>query len=203
MKSTELNKVMRSLTLPSKFIKNGRLAYYKLTHETGATILVGVYLDSSVDPNSFFVQYFVQCLYLPFSTFIFSLGDRIDGHWEISDLPEINRKLHNFNKFDKLNSFKDFIPFLEKHPYYGEGTGRNQYFALTYFVEKNFKESLKYLDKILELKNHTNPEWFKHDIQNAEQMKCFIIENSYQKGINQILKWQQETMSAIKLKTIT
>ena len=200
MKSTELNKIMRGLALPSKFNKNGRLAYYNLTHETGAKILVGIYLDSSVDPNSFFVQYFVQCLYVPFSTYIFSLGDRIGSHWKASDLPEINQRLVSFSKFDNLNSFNEFIPFLEKNTYYGEGTGRSQYFALTYFIEKNYDYSLRYLDEILKLRNHSNPEWFKQDILNAEQIKKCIVKNDYQTGIEQILKWQQETISAIKLK---
>lgn len=73
MKSTELNKIMRKLIFPDRFKKKGRLAYYTLTHKTGAMVLVGFYLDNSIDPNSFFVNYFAQCLYVPFSTYNFSL----------------------------------------------------------------------------------------------------------------------------------
>lgn len=65
---------MRKLNLPDKFKKKGRLAYYTLAHKTGAMVLVGFYLDNSIDPNSFFVNYFAQCLYAPFSTYNFSLG---------------------------------------------------------------------------------------------------------------------------------
>lgn len=65
---------MRKLILPDRFKKKGRLAYYTLAHKTGAMVLVGFYLDNSIDPNSFFVNYFAQCLYAPFSTYNFSLG---------------------------------------------------------------------------------------------------------------------------------
>ncbi len=200
MKTTDLNKVMKGITLPDKYIKKGRLAYYILKHDTDASILVGFLLGNCSDKDSFILHYFAQCLYEPFVTYNLSLGDRIGLHWKVRDLPEINQKLSKFNEFDTLNSFKDFIPFLEKNNYYGEVTGRNMYFALTYFIEKNFKESLKYLDEILKLKNHTNLEWLKQDILYAEQIKSYIIENDYQIGIEQLLKWQQETISAIKFK---
>ena len=44
MKSSELNKIMRLLNFPDRFKKKGRLAYYTLTHKTGAIVLVGFYL---------------------------------------------------------------------------------------------------------------------------------------------------------------
>lgn len=71
-----------SLNFPDRFKKKGRLAYYTLTHKTGAIVLVGFYLDNSIDPNSFFVNYFAQCLYVPFCTYNFSLGDRIGSYWQ-------------------------------------------------------------------------------------------------------------------------
>lgn len=46
MKSSELNKIMRLLNFPDRFKKKGRLAYYTLTHKTGAIVLVGFYLDN-------------------------------------------------------------------------------------------------------------------------------------------------------------
>ena len=200
MNTTELNKVMKELTLPTKYTKAGKLAYYRLNHETGASILVGIYLDSSIDSNLFFVQYFVQCLYIPFTTYVFSLGDRIGKHWEVTDIPEINQKLNDFNSFDNLNTFSDFLPYLEQNIYYGESTGRNQCFALTHFVQKNYSKSLQFLNDIIALKNHVNSEWFKQDIKNAEQMKYLIDDGKYQMGIEQILKWQSETTTAIKLR---
>ena len=200
MKTSELNKVMKELALPAKYTKAGKLAYYRLNHETGASILVGIYLDSSIDANLFFVQYFVQCLYIPFTTYVFSLGDRIGKHWKVTDIPEINQKLYDFNKLNKLNTFSDFLPYLEQNPYYGESTGRNQCFALTYFIQKNYAKSLQFLNDIIVLKNHVNSEWFKQDIKNAEQIKSLIDDDKYQTGIEQILKWQSETMTAIKLR---
>lgn len=111
MKSTELNKIMRKLILPDRFKKKGRLAYYTLAHKTGAMVLVGFYLDNSIDPNSFFVNYFAQCLYAPFSTYYFSLGNRLGSYWDINRMSELQDKLNEFDVFDKLNTFEGFLLF--------------------------------------------------------------------------------------------
>ena len=82
MKTTELNKIIKEIKFADKFIKNGILAYYIIKDKSGASVLIGFYLDSSTDKDSFFLQYFVQCLYVPFSTYNFSLGERIGNHWK-------------------------------------------------------------------------------------------------------------------------
>ena len=53
MKALTLNKILRDLTLSDKFTKKGQLAYYIVTHRTGAMVLVGLYLDKSIDSTSF------------------------------------------------------------------------------------------------------------------------------------------------------
>ena len=42
MKSSELCKICHKLIFPNKFRKKGRLAYYTLSHKTGAMVLVGL-----------------------------------------------------------------------------------------------------------------------------------------------------------------
>lgn len=200
MKPAEFNKIMKGISFPERFIKKGRLAYNILNHETGAKILAGFYLDSSIDKDSFFVQYFVQCLYLPFTTYNFSLGDRIGSYWSNGDIELLNIELTNFRKFDSLYMFDDFIPYLENNIFYGNELGRTQYFALTYFIEKNFEKSLQYITEIIKLKSHSNPDWFKEDILNAEFIKNCIEKDNFQKGIEQILKWQGDTIKSLKLK---
>ena len=111
MKSTELSKITRKLILPDRFKKKGRLAYYTLAHKTGAMVLVGFYLDNSIDPNSFFVNYFAQCLYAPFSTYNFSLGGRLGSYWDINRMSELQGKLNEFDVFDKLNTFEDILQY--------------------------------------------------------------------------------------------
>lgn len=136
MKSSELNKIMRLLNFPDRFKKKGQLAYYTLTHKTGAIVLVGFYLDNSIDSNSFFVNYFAQCLYVPFCTYNFSLGDRIGSYWQIDRMPDLQDKINNFDVFNELNTFEDFLAILKKHPYYGSKTGRDVYFAFTNYILK-------------------------------------------------------------------
>lgn len=200
MKSSELNKIMRLLKIPDRFKKKGRLAYYTLTHKTGAIVLVGFYLDNSIDPNSFFVNYFAQCLYVPFCTYNFSLGDRIGSYWQIDRMPDLQDKINNFDVFNELNTFEDFLAILKKHPYYGSKTGRDVYFAFTNYILKDYGKSEYFLDKIISLKKRDNHNLFSHEIENAQFLKDCIEKCNYDKGINQILLWQAQTINGLGLR---
>ena len=199
MKSSELSKIMKKLIFPNKFKKKGRLAYYTLTHKTGAIVLVGFYLDNSIDPNSFFVNYFAQCLYVPFCTYNFSLGDRIGSYWQIDRMPDLQDKINNFDVFNELNTFEDFLAILKKHPYYGSKTGRDVYFAFTNYILKDYGKSEYFLDKIISLKKRDNHNLFSHEIENAQFLKDCIEKCNYDKGINQILLWQAQTINGLGL----
>lgn len=200
MKSSELNKIMRLLNFPDRFKKKGRLAYYTLTHKTGEIVLVGFYLDNSIDPNSFFVNYFAQCLYVPFCTYNFSLGDRIGSYWQIDRMPDLQDKINNFDVFNELNTFEDFLAILKKHPYYGSKTGRDVYFAFTNYILKDYGKSEYFLDKIISLKKRDNHNLFSHEIENAQFLKDCIEKCNYDKGINQILLWQAQTINGLGLR---
>ena len=200
MKSSELNKVMKKLILPDKFEKKGRLAYYTLTHRTGAMVLVGFYLDNSIDSNSFFVNYFVQCLYKPFCTYNFSLGGRIGSYWQIDRMVELQDEMNRFDVFDGLDTFDDFIPLLKNHPYYGAAVGRDAYFALTYFILNDYRKSKCFLDKIISLEKREDGYLFSEEIENARMMKDCIENDDYDKGISQILQWQEQTIKEIGLR---
>lgn len=200
MKSSELNKIMRLLNFPDKFKKKGRLAYYTLTHKTGAIVLVGFYLDNSIDPNSFFVNYFAQCLYVPFCTYNFSLGDRIGSYWQIDRMPDLQDKINNFDVFNELNTFEDFLAILKKHPYYGLKTGRDVYFAFTNYILKDYGKSEYFLDKIISLRKRDHHNLFSYEIENAQFLKDCIEKCNYDKGINQILLWQAQTINGLGLR---
>ena len=200
MKSSELNKIMRLLNFPDRFKKKGRLAYYTLTHKTGAIVLVGFYLDNSIDPNSFFVNYFAQCLYEPFCTYNFSLGDRIGSYWQIDRMPDLQDKINNFDVFNELNTFEDFLAILKKHPYYGLKTGRDVYFAFTNYILKDYGKSEYFLDKIISLRKRDHHNLFSYEIENAQFLKDCIEKCNYDKGINQILLWQAQTINGLGLR---
>lgn len=200
MKSSELVKIMKNLTFPDRFKKKGRLAYYTLTHRTGAILLVGFYLDNSIDPNSFFVNYFIQCLYVPFCTYNFSLGNRLGSYWQISRIPELQDKINKFDVFNKLNTFEDFLFILKEHPYYGAKTGRDVYFALTYYILNDYSKSVHFLDKIISLRKRDDYNLFSNEIENALLIKDCIKSGNYNKGMSLILQWQEQTIKEIGLK---
>lgn len=199
MKTAELNKIMNKLSLPDRFIKKGRLAYYLLEHKTGASILVGLFLDTSIDSHSFFSHYFVQCLYEPFSTYNLSLGDRIGSHWNKENITKLQEAIIGLDVYKKLNKFNDVVSLLENHPYYGEKTGRDICLALTYFILKEYDKSSLYLDKVISLKKTDVYCFFSEEIGNALLIRDCIINDDYERGVNTILHWQETTVKNIRL----
>lgn len=199
MKSSELCKICHKLIFPNKFKKKGRLAYYTLSHKTEAMVLVGFYLDNAIDPNSFFVNYFAQCLYVPFSTYNFSLGNRVGSYWDSNRISELQDCLNEFDVFDKQNTFEDILLFLKKHPYYGSSSGRDEYYALTYYILEDYRKSVSFYYKIISLRKREDYNLFLDKIENARLLKDYIERGDYDKGVSQILEWQEQTMNGIKL----
>jgi len=200
MKTSVLNKIMKNLIFPDRFTKKGRLAYYIVSHKTGLMVLVGLYLDNSIDSTSFLVYYFAQCLYEPFNALNFSLGGRIGTYWSIDSTPELQKRINDFDVLNKLNTFDDFLYFLSNHPFYGDKLGRDNYLALTYFIFSQYDKSLFYLNEIISTEKDDNFSSYSQEVKNAQLIKNFIINKNYDKGILQLLQWQSQTIKDIGLK---
>lgn len=200
MKTSVLNKIMKNLIFPDRFTKKGRLAYYIVSHKTGLMVLVGLYLDNSIDSTSFLVYYFAQCLYEPFNALNFSLGGRIGTYWSIDSTPELQKRINDFDVLNKLNTFDDFLYFLSNHPFYGDKLGRDNYLALTYFIFSQYDMSLFYLNEIISTEKDDNFSSYSQEVKNAQLIKNFIINKNYDKGILQLLQWQSQTIKDIGLK---
>lgn len=200
MKTSVLNKIMKNLIFPDRFTKKGRLAYYIVSHKTGLMVLVGLYLDNSIDSTSFLVYYFAQCLYEPFNALNFSLGGRIGTYWSIDSTPELQKRINDFDVLNKLNTFDDFLYFLSYHPFYGDKLGRDNYLALTYFIFSQYDKSLFYLNEIISTEKDDNFSSYSQEVKNAQLIKNFIINKNYDKGILQLLQWQSQTIKDIGLK---
>ena len=199
MKALTLNKILRDLTLSDKFTKKGRLAYYIVTHRTGAMVLVGLYLDKSIDSTSFIDYYFAQCLYDPFCALNFSLGDRIGSYWDIDSIPDLQEKINKFDLFNKLNTFDDFVYFLNSHPFYGDRLAHDNYMALTYFILEQYDKSLLYLNKIILMEKDVDLKSCSQEVKNARFIKNAINNCKYNEGLLQIIKWQNQTIKDIGL----
>lgn len=163
-------------------------------------VLVGLYLDNSIDSTSFLVYYFAQCLYEPFNALNFSLGGRIGTYWSIDSTPELQKRINDFDVLNKLNTFDDFLYFLSNHPFYGDKLGRDNYLALTYFIFSQYDKSLFYLNEIISTEKDDNFSSYSQEVKNAQLIKNFIINKNYDKGILQLLQWQSQTIKDIGLK---
>lgn len=199
MKSSELNKIMKKLSFPSNYIKKGRLAYSIIEHESGAKILKGFLLNSSINKDTFFLNYFVQPLYIPNANIDLSLGDRLGGYLNISDIERINEIINRFKDFEQLTSFSNYISFFESHPYLGSDDNRYICLAFINYLMSDYKKSRHFFKKIIDFENHQNPEWFEEKVKMAKEFVSFLDSNSYEKGLNKLLLLQKDTIKNLKL----
>lgn len=199
MKTVELTRLMKRIEFPNNYKKQGRLAYKLIEHTSGLSVLIGFYLDTTSDKDKFFLQYFLQCLYVPFPTFNFSLGDRLGGYLSKEDINKINSIINNTNKVDKINTFEDVILYINKNKSFGHEVNKYQYLAYTYFIIKEYNKSIEYLNKIILLNNHPNKEWFSQEIENAEKILCHIERENYEEGLKLLSQWQKQTMKDVRL----
>ena len=110
------------------------------------------------------------------------------------------RYSNNFDVFNELNTFEDFLAILKKHPYYGSKTGRDVYFAFTNYILKDYGKSEYFLDKIISLRKRDHHNLFSYEIENAQFLKDCIEKCDYDKGTNQILLWQAQTINGLGLR---
>ena len=68
MKQKDKQKIINNLKLPDSFLKQNCCAYQVIKHESGCAIINGFYIDSTDMKDAFFLQYFTQCLFIPFVT---------------------------------------------------------------------------------------------------------------------------------------
>ena len=106
----------------------------------------------------------------------------------------------NTHKSLILSYSADFsVIFHKKHPYYGSSSGRDEYYALTYYILEDYRKSVSFLDKIISLRKREDYNLFLDKIENARLLKDYIERGDYDKGVSQILEWQEQTMKGIKL----
>ena len=103
MKSCELNRIMQKLSFPLNYIKKGSQAYSIIEHKSGAKIMKGFCLSSSINKDCFFLNYFVQPLYIRNQDIDLSLGDRLGGHLNLSDIDRTKEIIDSQTTFLFLN----------------------------------------------------------------------------------------------------
>ena len=95
MNSKDRATIIKNLYFPENFIKKGPLAY-KMVKKDDLCYLVGFFVDNSIDKDSFYVQYFVQPLFIEFTTFVFTLGQRVGGIWNKNNISGLQISLEPF-----------------------------------------------------------------------------------------------------------
>jgi hypothetical protein len=198
MKSAERAKLLKSMRLPSFFIKKGSLAYY-LIEENNLVVLVGIYLDSCSDKDLFFVQYFIQPMFIPFPTFIFSIGYRVGDYWSANDIIKIEKEL---SKLKEIISFKEVQKIL-KASYMEMGyPGALQFSGFIDFVYGDFSASVKQLHSSIREKDEVIRGYRKEEIANIEIFISHLENSDFKSFKEKLLIDQNFTMKSLKIEKL-
>jgi len=196
MKAKERAKIIKDIEFPDNFLKKGDLSY-KIIDYKGFKYIIGFCLDSTFDEDSFFVQYFTQPLFIPFSTLVFTLGDRIDSYWNTNMLKELESKILNKNlprDVDELLIYWEskFKKFNDNYKF--------QAIGFTYFLMSDFEKSIKELKKVDFKDIQNQPSWKQEEIFRIKKVLTLLEERKYEEIFELFLNWQEFTIKSLKLK---
>lgn len=195
MKQKDKQKIINNLKLPDSFLKQNCCAYQVIKHESGCAIINGFYIDSTDMKDAFFLQYFTQCLFIPFVTFSFNLGDRIGSYWTLNSLQRLQSEIERFTVFDRLLSFEDFIRYATKHNYYGNKVAKYEDLACSLFAIDKMYDAKTYLLKMIHIINKSNDNWYDAEKERAQFLLQQIQTENRISGIEKLLLWQETTIN--------
>ena len=176
MKQKDKQKIINNLKLPDSFLKQNCCAYQVIKHESGCAIINGFYIDSTDMKDAFFLQYFTQCLFIPFVT-------------------RLQSEIESFTVFDRLLSFEDFIRYATKHNYYGNKVAKYEDLACSLFAIDKMYDAKTYLLKMMHIINKSNENWYDAEKERAQFLLQQIQTENRISGIEKLLLWQETTIN--------
>ena len=192
MKAKDKLNIIKKLSLPPYFIKKGTMAYY-FVEEKEMKVLVGLCLNSVFDKEKFFIEYFVQPLFIPFDTFNLTIGKRIGNYWIKDNISLINKSLI----FNKIDSFKNLLLWVKKN-FDTKTIYQYQFLGYLYLLQDEPEKAILELKKGLEDINEI-PEWKLVEVERIKTIINFIKINDNSSIFKLFQQWQNETIQKLKL----
>lgn len=196
MKLKERAKIIKEINFPNDFLTKGDFSYRIIDYK-GFKYIVGFCLDSTFDENSFFVQYFTQPLFIPFSTLAFTLGDRIGSYWNNSMLEEVSSKILNMNVPKNIN---DLLYYWETKFKKFNDNYKFQAIGFSYFLLDDFDKSIKELEKVSFANIENQPTWKQEEMFRIKRILTLLKEKEYEEISKLFMEWQDFTIKSLKLK---
>lgn len=216
MKKKEFEKIGNQIlaNLPGFAVKGELLLMQPLGH-----MLRGVCFNRSINPRSFYVEIFLQPLFVPLQHIAFNIGWRLrkqDGKFESwdADAPNLIEDLIESLKHEMLPFFSRIYTFQDMaiaigsiHKIKGPvpklivGTSRDSYvlqaFAFALAFGGEVEQACNALDRLLGLLNVKIP-WQLEMANRAQMMKSLLISNPAV-ARNQLENWENETIHNLGL----
>jgi hypothetical protein len=170
-------------------------------------ILRGVYFATSGDKAVFFLEAFIQPLYVPAEHFYFNLGVRLktaDGRerWRIGqeDMPEdvitaIHKKgLPFIGPIDTPQKLADWVERMGEMDDYCFVEAR----AYSLVAAGDFKRAVRPLERIIEILDSTEIPWAPPRVKLAREM-LHLCKVAPQRATNVLDTWRETTITRLKL----
>ena len=197
MNSKEKNAIIKKLQFPANFTKKGTLSY-KLIKEDNLYYVIGFFIDDSIDKDNFFMQYFVQPLFIEFPTYVFTLGQRIGGHWNINDIPDLQGKLDKF--FSQIpQNIHDIVNYIKKEFGGIDNLFKYQALAYSYILILDYKSAFKELNKVSYKEIEKLPLWKREELERIEVILNLLEKEKYGEIKKMLALWQRKTLENIRI----
>jgi len=189
--------IIKKLNFPENFIKKGPLAY-KMVKKDDLFYLVGFFVDNSIDNDSFYVQHFIQPLFIEFTTFVFTLGHRVGGIWNKDNISDLQMSLEPF--FLKVpNNVPDIINYINGNFKNLDNLFKYQSLSYSYVLVQEKEAAIKELKKVSFKDLKTGPLWKQKELGRINTVLDLMEKNEFNEIRAIFGLWQQATLDAIKL----
>lgn len=196
MNPKDLTAIMKKLNVKDFFQKKGRLAYYFVQHDE-LKVLVGIFLDTSIDAESFLVEYFVQPLFIPFPTFSFTIGKRVGTHWNLNTVEKLEAELQ---KLSKVESMDQVVKMIKRDHIPTDNNYVGQALAFGYFSIGDIDNCVSTLDSFLKKKEQDMPAWKQQEFQRMEEFRQLIESKNIPGAKKMLLDWQTATSKDLRFR---
>lgn len=190
---------------------------YKIIEHDGFKIILCLLFDRVSDKDKFRPYFFGQTLFIPLEHLNLSFGNTIThplenpmpycrntDYWDVDSYTKY-KSLICAKVTDFMNTVKSFQSFMNalvkrKYPYFSNHTHEAEICAYINVILKRKKDALSYLKIVSEQPNPMNLNYIEEERQRAVTLSTLLATDNYDVIYEQLLQWQNKTITALGLK---
>lgn len=212
MTKKERNKLLQPIANELGLVVHSDFAY-KIIEYDGFKIMLGLLFDASSIKTVFRPYYFGQCLFVPAKILNLGFGDtitwphdnRMTDYWDVDSYMTykhlISTKFLDF--MNTITSFQSFLSALVKgeYPFFNNNIYKAEICAYINTILRNKKDAFTW-SEIVSLQPNPMNLYYMEDIkQRATDIITLLSKDDYDAIFRLFLRWQDETIKSLGLRT--